>query len=742
MTAKDHPRREDRRLTTGQGRYVADHVQPGTAHAAFLRSDRASARIATLDASAARAMDGVLAVFTAEDFSNAGIGDMDHVELPREDGGTAGHFPEPILCRDAIRHIGEAVALVVAETPAIAADALEAIILDLADDAPASGRAFYRAFGQQDATRSALNEAVHRVTVPVDIPRVTAFALEPRGAIATPLPDGGLQYRASTQSPFALRNQIADQLGLPPDSLHCVAADVGGSFGLKGFMTREDAALVFAARALSQEIAWLPGRSETMLADAQGRGVSGQVTLGLDADLSILGVSASLTVDAGGYPGRRAFGLMNNINGLTGCYRIGAVWAEVQGVLSPRAPLAPFRGNGRPEATQVIEAALDAVARAIGADPVDLRRRNLIEPDAMPATTALGVTIDCGDFPRVMDTALGLNAGADARRHAAQARGLLYGVGLANCIESSSGPLRKPRPDHARLTVRADGQIALAPGVMSVGQGHETALSRMAADRLQVDIERIDYRNGDTRAVISGRGSGGSAGLGVAGMAVWTALDRLIEDGRDRAAAALCCDAADLSFRDGGFHRLGSNETLSLAELATHAGGEWTIEQSFAPPAATFPNGTHICEVEIDPETGQTRIARYVGVEDVGTVLNPVLVAGQLHGGIAQGLSIGLGERMAHDDAGQIQTGTLMDYRMLRADDVPMFALGTVEVPTLMNPLGVKGVGEAGTVGATAAMASAVGDALARAGVTDFQLPATPARIWEALAAARAGQAG
>ncbi len=742
MTAKRSPRLEDLRLTTGRGRYVGDHLQPGTAHAAFLRADRASARIVSLDVSPARDMDDVLAVFTAEDLARAGIGDMEHADLPREDGGTPGQYPEPILCRDAIRHIGEPVALVVAETPAAALDAAEAILLELAEDTPVSGRAFYRAFGAQEATQAALAAAAHRVTVRVDIPRVTAFALEPRGAIATPLPDGVLQYRASTQSPFALRDQLAAQLGLSRDSLHCVAADVGGSFGLKGYMTREDAALVFAARALSREIAWLPGRSETMLADAQGRGVSGEVTIGLGADLSILGLSTSLTVDAGAYPSRRAFGMMNNINGITGCYRMGAVWAEVEGVRSPRAPIVPFRGNGRPEATQVIEGALDAVARAIGADPLDLRRRNMIGPEAMPVTTALGVTIDCGDFPRVMETALALNQGSEARRQAAEARGMLYGVGLANCIESAAGPLRKPRPDHARLTVYQDGRIALAPGVMSVGQGHETALSRMAADRLQVDLARIAYRNGDTRAVSSGRGSGGSAGIGVAGVAVWCALDALIAEGRDRAAAAIGCDAGDLTFRDGGFHRDGSNETLTLADLAAAAGGAWQVEQVFAPPAATFPNGTHICEVEIDPETGQTRIARYVGVEDVGTVLNPVLVAGQLHGGIGQGLSIGLGERMAHDDAGQVQTGTLMDYRMLRADDVPMFSLETVEVPTAVNPLGVKGVGEAGTVGAVAAMASAVGDALARAGVAEFQLPASPGRVWAALAAARAGRDG
>ncbi len=738
MTDRPDNRLEDARMLTGQGRYLADAIPKGALFAGFVRADLASAKIARLDTGAAAAMPGIRAVLTAADLARDGIAPLPHDPLPRDDGGAPGNHPVPILCADRVRHLGEPLALVVAETQGALPGAIEAVGVDLAEAPAIAGLAFARRFGDEAATRAALDRASHRHRIGIEVPRCTALALEPRGAIATPDGQGGLSYRASTQNPFAIRDQMAAHFGWDPAALHVTAGDVGGSFGLKGHMTREDAALAWAARRLGATIAWLPGRSETILADAQGRGVAGEVEIGLSADLDILAVAGRFTVDCGAYPGRRAFGLMNNINGLTGMYRVAHAFALVEGRLSARAPLAPFRGNGRPEATQAIERALDAVARRIGADPVALRLRNLIRPDEMPATTALGTRIDCGDFPRVMLAALDANPGAERRRAAAGARGRLYGIGLANCIESAGGPVRNPRPDCARISVFGDGRIALAPGVMSVGQGHETALTRLAAERLEIDPGRIAYRQGDTRAVGFGRGSGGSAGLTVAGSAVWTALGRVIDEGGAAAAAELGCGAADVAYRDGAFHAGGTNRSISLAALAeARFGGRWQVEAEFAPQAATFPNGTHVCEVEIDPETGALAVARYVAVEDVGRVLHPALVEGQLQGGIAQGLSLGLGERMVFDEAGQILTGTLMDYALVRAGDLPALGIGSVEVPTALNPLGVKGVGEAGAVGATAALASAVSDALWRAGVEAFELPATPARIWQALNAAR-----
>ncbi|POF34492.1 xanthine dehydrogenase family protein molybdopterin-binding subunit [Roseibium marinum] len=738
MNERTEMRLEDLRLVTGRGRYVSDFIEPETCFAGFFRSDVASGRIEGLDVSQALGMPGVIAVFTSADLDADGIAAIAHVDLPRDDGLASEQFPQPILSGEEIKHTGEPIALVVAETRESLAAALETIVLDIGERDPVQGIAFLRRLGDAQAVKEAFARAAHRSTVMVDMPRATTAAMEPRGAIATPDATGGLHFRASTQNPFAMRNQIAGHLGWDEDSLHVQADDVGGSFGLKGAMSREDVALCWAARRLDRQLAWLPGRSESFLADAQGRGAKGRVSIALDEHFRILAVEADFEVDVGAYPGRRAFGLVNNINGLTGMYDIPAAAARVVGRLSARAPLAPFRGNGRPEATYAIEKAIDQAARQLGINPVALRRKNLIRPDAMPVVTALGARIDCGDFPKVMDTALSLNEGNQERRKSARERGLLFGLGIVNCIESAGGPLKQPKPDFARITVGEDGRVVVAPGVMSVGQGHETALTHMTAGRLQIDIERIDYRNGDTRALSFGRGSGGSSGLTVAGSALWQALDRLLDEGCADAAAVMNCPVRTVMFRDGAFHREGSNESVPLERIAAaKQDGNWQVETSFTPAGATFPNGTHICEVEIDPETGETRIVRYVAVEDIGTIMYPMLVEGQLHGGIAQGLSLGLGERIIYDDADQLLTGSLMDYQMARADNLPDFFLAGVEVPTALNPLGVKGVGEAGTVGATAALASAVCDALFSAGVSEFELPATPSRVWEALRDAR-----
>ena len=461
------------------------------------------------------------------------------------------------------------------------------------------------------------------------------------------------------------------------------------------------------------------------------------MTLGLDAAYRIQALRVAFDVDVGAYPGPRAMGIAGNINGVTGMYHVPCVAAEVTGHLSARPPLAPFRGNGRPEATLAIEVVLDRAARELRIDPVELRRRNLIAASALPVTTRLGVTLDSGDFARVMARAQMLNDGAQDRRVAAQAQGLLHGIGLANCIEAAGGPVGTPRPDFARLTVTGAGQIVLAPGVMSVGQGHETGLPAMVADHLQIDLGRITHVQGDTDAISQGKGSGGSSGLVTGGSAVWSVTEDLIAQGRVLAADMLECAPEALEFRDGGFFRAASNETVTLADIAqAQPGGQWQVEARFQPPAPTFPNGTHICELTVDPDTGVVRILRYVGVEDLGRVLHPVLVEGQLQGGVAQGLSLGLGEEMIYDEAGQLLTGTLMDYPVVRARDLPAFRFDTIEVPTALNPLGVKGVGEAGTVGATAAFFSALGDALWSAGVRDLPMPATPHRVWAALQAA------
>ncbi|MDH3264705.1 MAG: xanthine dehydrogenase family protein molybdopterin-binding subunit, partial [Paracoccaceae bacterium] len=510
--AAQRGRIEDFRLLKGQGRFVAGALPEGCLHAAFLRADRASARIARLDAAQARLLHGVALVLTGADLAAAGNAALPPEQAP--DNGGAPLPGIPLLCGAEVRHLGEPLVLIVAESPSAALDAAEAVELDLEDLPIETGIAFRTRRGDAEATRAALAASAHRVTVDVRIPRLSAAPLETRGAVA--IPDGeGLVFHTSTQNPFAIRRGLAALFGWPEARLQVLAPDVGGSFGLKGVLTREEALVAHAARLLGRPVAWLASRTEAFLADHQGRGVTARVTLGLDAELRFTAVEAAFEVDVGAYLGRGAFGLVHNSAGITGPYRIPVAAAEITGRLSPRAPLAPYRGNGRPEATLAIEQAVDAAARALGTDPLELRCRNLLGPGELPHRTALGFPIDCGDFPRVLETAA---RGADpdvraARRQAAEARGRLYGFGLAMAVESAAGPVRGPKPDRARVTALAGGRVRLAAGVMSAGQGHETALTRMAVGALGLPPERFDYVNGDTEATEDGRGSGGSSGL-------------------------------------------------------------------------------------------------------------------------------------------------------------------------------------------------------------------------------------
>ncbi|KMK65045.1 xanthine dehydrogenase family protein molybdopterin-binding subunit [Puniceibacterium sp. IMCC21224] len=723
-------RNEDLRLLRGGGLYAADDLDADVRFAGFVRSDMAAGRILAIQANDARAMPGVLGVFTAADMAD--LAPLTHDPLPRDDGGTAELFPIPVLCGTHVRHMGEPVALVVAKSKAALGDAIDAVWVDMDEEVPPQGVCFCRNVGDASATSDAFAKAAHTSTTHIEIARATVTSLEPRGLIVRHR-DGGLHVRASTQNPFALRADIAKHFGLAKSAVHVQASDVGGSFGLKGPMAREDAAVIWAARQLGVDLCWFSTRSEALLADAQGRAISGDIQLAFDSDHRLIGIDAAFDVDAGAYPSRRAMGIVNNIPGLAGMYAVPVAAASITGQLSARPPLAPLRGNGRPEVAQSIERALDDAARVMGVNPVDLRRMNLVPKEAMPFTTAFGNTVDSGDFARVMQTAQDLAGDPAPRRAAAGARGMLYGVGFANCIESAAGPIRSPKPDNAKLSVSSAGRITLAPGVMSVGQGHETSMAGIVVDRLGVPRDQIDYVNGDTAALSFGRGSGGSSGLAVAGGALVTALDRLIDEGRTHAADRFGCAPGDLSFRDGAFYREGSNENMPLAEIAAEKGGLWEVEAEFTPDAATYPNGSHVCEVEVDPETGAVKITRYAAVEDVGRVLNRQLVEGQVMGGVAMGLSFGLGERIVYDDDGQLLTGSFMDYQMIRAADLPMFSLGMVEVPTILNPLGAKGVGEAGTVGSTAAFSSAIRDALAPLGVRNFELPATPCQVWQAI---------
>ncbi len=753
-------RHEDARLLTGAGTFAGDLVVDGTVHAHFVRAQVPSGRIRSVDVARARAMPEVVAVFTAADLDADGIPDLaPEIEPPRDDGGAPVVTAKPLLCRDLIRCVGEPLALVVAETPAAAAAAAELVAVEvdelpcvvgmaaaLDDGAPRvwegarDNIAFVRRLGDAAAVAAAIDAAAHVVRQDFTVSRVTAAPLEPRAALGLVDGDGRLVLHSSTQNPFAVRNRLASAVfGVEPTQVRVIAHDVGGSFGMKGGMFREDALVLLAARRCRRPVRWISDRSEAFLSDEHGRDMEGRAELALDADGHFLALRVTVRVNAGCYFSRRSLGSVNNIGGVAGTYRTPLIAAEITGVLTHTNVTAPYRGAGRPEATYAIERVIDRAAQELGIDPFELRRRNLIPADAMPFRTGLIFTYDSGDFAATMARAAELAdlEGLAARKQEARGRGRLLGLGIANPIEVAAGPLRAPRKDNAWIGLTADGTVEVRPGTVSTGQGHETALARLVAARLGVAPDAIRYRQGDTDLLPAGRGNGGSGGLVAGGSALARAADALIERGRELAAELLEAAVADIGFVDGAFRVAGTDLALDIAALARAAherGVALGGDGEFLPERVTFPNGCHICEVEVDPETGAVVPLRYVGVEDIGTVLNPVLVEGQMQGGIAQGMGQALGEAIVYDsESGQLVSGSFMDYCMPRAADMPRLLLDTIEVATAVNPLGVKGVGEAGTVGALAATMNAVCDALAPLGVRHIDMPLTPERVWRAI---------
>ena len=752
-------RREDERFLTGKGRYTSDLRPDGMTHACLARTPSPAGRITAIDTESARAAPGVLAVFTAADLAADNIPDLPQdAAPPRDDGGKPANTPRPLLIRDVFRYQGEPYAMVVAETAQQAADAVELITAEIEDLpftmsvadalAPAAPRpwvetddniAFVRRVGGWDEIDDVLASSAHVVSLDFSISRVTAATMEPRVSLGE-YGDGRYTLHTSTQSPFGVRGRLAkDVFGVDPSAIRVRAHDVGGSFGMKGGMFSEDALVLWAARRCGQPVRWESGRSEAFLADDHGRDVEGTAELGLNAEGEFTCLRVRARGNAGAYFSRRAMGLVGNLGGIAGTYRTPVIAAEVLGVFTNTVPITPYRGAGRPEATLIIERIIDRAASELGIDPFELRRRNLIPADAMPWQTGLTFKYDCGDFAQTMARAQALAEmdGFDARREEAASRGRLRGIGIANPIEVAGGPASQPRKDDAWIGVTADGAVELRPGCMSVGQGHETGLVELTARLLGVPADSIIFRQGDTDILPSGRGSGGSSGLIVGGSAIQRTVEALIEAGRGIAAEAFEAAAADIAFADGRFSVAGTDMTMTLTQIAAHAaagGGEFAAGAEFLPPAVTYPNGCHVCEVEIDPETGVVTLIRYVGVEDVGTVVNKTLVEGQMHGGIAQGVGQALGESIVYDrESGQMLTGSFLDYTMPIAGMMPEILLDNVIVPTQVNPLGAKGVGEAGTVGSLAATMNAVCNALAPLGVAHLDMPLTPQRVWRAI---------
>jgi carbon-monoxide dehydrogenase large subunit len=759
--AQTQRRREDARLVIGSGRYTGDLRPEGLLFLAFVRSPYAHARVIRIDPAVAAAAEGVVAVFTGADLLAAGLKHSPGgFRFARPDGQPAPRTDRPALVADRVRFLGEAVVAVIAETRAQAIAAAEQVEVEYEDAPAVSGAdalqegapavwdtaldniAFRWQGGDSEATAAALQAATHVTRLTMRISRVSANPMETRIVLARPGEDGRLIIHASHQSPFNLRDGLA-ATGFEKDSLSVRVGDVGGSFGLKMGADPEAVVVAYAARTLQRPVLWESSRNEAFQADEHARELEATGEIGFDETNRIVGLKVRVNANLGAYVTGKSGWSVGNIGGIAGVYAIPAIHAEVYGVLTHTSPTAAYRGAGRPEATYIIERLLDVAAGELGVSPFALRRRNLIPSLAMPYRTALVFTYDCGEFEANMDTAEGLAdvAGFEARRAEAARRGKLRGIGVCNCIEVAGGPFNAVMPDIARVSLLTSGRLRVRSGSMSVGQGHETTFPQMIADRFGVPADQVEYQQGDTDLLPFGRGNGGSSALCVGGTAVSQATTSLVGTLTDIAAELLEAPAETVTLSDGIFRSRDANRTLTLAEVAAAAkpvsdGVAAQGESTFKPPEVTFPNGTHICEVEIDPDTGVVNVVGYSAVEDIGRVIHPMLAEGQIQGGVTQGIGQALGEAIVYDETGQLLTGSFMDYQMPRAGDLPSYVLAFREVLTKVNPLGAKGVGEAGTVGALAAAMNAINDALAPLGIRHFEMPATPARVWEAIRAA------
>jgi carbon-monoxide dehydrogenase large subunit len=757
------PRFEDLRLVRGGGRYVDDIVLPGMAYGHVLRSPHAHARIRSIDTAKAKAAPGVLAVLTGADWQASGFGDLPVPGGMKLRDGSPMYRPRyPALVKEKVRWAGDYVAFVVAETRHQAADAAELIEVDYevlpavvsTADAAAPGAprvfddckdniCFVHVDGDKAATDAAFGRADHVVKQRLVVNRVTAATMEPRGAIGDyNATEGRYTAYATLQRAHPFRAELAGiVLKVPESKVRVVAGDIGGSFGMKSPIYNEVALVLLASKMTGRPVKWTSTRSEAFLSDAQGRDNVTEAELALDKDGIFLGLRVKTVAAVGAYLQMAMPAFVQNFGSLAGVYRTPAIHVEGTAVFTNTNPMRPYRGNGRPEAAYVIERMVDVAADELGIDPAELRRRNNLPPDAMPFKTALTFTYDSGEFAKTMDMALALAdaAGFAARRAQSKKRGKLRGFGLSNTIERAGAPSF----EGAEIRFDRSGAATLFSGSVTQGQGHETVFKQLVCDRLGLDPAETQYIQGDTDLVFFGEGTGGSRSATLAGSAFHVATEKIVAKAKAIAAHMLKVAAEDVNFADGMFSSPKTNQTVTIKEVAKQAaqpaklpkGMEGGLISTAVYNAETenFPNGCHVCELEIDPETGTVEIVRYSVVDDVGTVLNPMLLHGQIVGGIAQGAGQILMEDIRFDDSGQLLTGSFMDYAMPRASDLPAVAVESNPVPTKTNPLGVKGAGEAGCVGAMPAVANALADALSAVGVRHIDMPATPERIWRAL---------
>jgi aerobic carbon-monoxide dehydrogenase large subunit len=746
-------RREDVRFLKGQGRYVSDLVPDGALWAAFLRSDYAHGEIASLDLTAAREMPGVHLVLSADDLLAQGVKlGMKGERIDTRDGGKGAGPERPVLAQGRVRFIGEAIAAVVAETPDQARDALEAIAFDIKALDPAlhlaceeptihpeapQNRAFEFLFGDEAATNAALATSTHRITLDVVHNRVTAAPMETRAAFAEW--DGErLHLCVNGQGVWVQRNELSRMLGLPRDRIRVTNPDVGGGFGMKGMTYPEYVVIAQAARTLGRPVAWISTRTEGMLTDNAGRDLIARAELGLDADHRITAYKVDLVTNLGAYNSQFGQAIQTElfVKVLTGVYKVPVGMLAATGVYTNSTPIDAYRGAGRPEAILTIERVMDHAARVLGLDPVALRLKNVIRD--FPATTLEGEVIDGGDFAGLLETVATRSAGYAARQAESRAQGKLRGIGVAAYIEAILGD-----PDEtARLSLDEDGGATLYVGTQSNGQGHESVFSRMVSEATGIPQDQVRIVEGDSDRIAKGGGTGGSRSVTVQGTATRATVTRMITALEEFLAAEWGVEG--VSFDDHRFGAPGTNLRLTMPEaaaLARSRGRTDLVDRSerIKLDGRSFPNGVHLAEVEIDPETGALVLDRYSVVDDFGVLVAPNLVEGQVHGGIAQGFGQAVTEWLVQDDSGQVITASFMDYGMPRAADLPFISFAERGIPTRSNPLGMKGCGEAGTVGALGAISNAVRDALAPLGVSQVDMPFTPNRIWGWIEAAKQG---
>lgn len=772
LTGQPIKRREDMRFITGQGRYTDDMTLPHQAYAVFVRSPIAHAKLTSIDTTEARGAAGVISVLTGADYEASGLGTlMCGWMIHSRDGSEMKTGVHPPLAVGKVRYVGDPVAVVIAETRQAARNAAELVDVDYEDldpvmsandaalvhDDVAKNIAFDWALGDAQATDAAFEAAATTVELALTNNRLAPVAMETRALNAAydPRDDRYTLYIAS-QNPHGLRMTLSAVIGLAPEHrLRVVSEDVGGGFGSKAFNYSEEVICTWASKVTGRAIKWTADRGEAFLTDAHGRDQQVQAQMALDNEARITGLRVSITANMGAY--LSTFGSLIPTYMcaplLSGQYAIPAIYCNVIGLFTNTTPVDAYRGAGRPEAAYIIERLVDVAARELGMDPAELRRRNFIRQ--FPYQTPVISRYDVGDYEKGLDTALTMinYAGFASRRAEAAARGRKRGIGIATWIEAAGiGPSKKLGElgsgaglwESAQVRVNPTGSVEVLTGSHSHGQGHETTFAQLVADRFGIDMDQVEIVHGDTDKVQFGMGTFGSRSGPVGMSALAMSCDKVIDKGKQIAAYNMDVGAEAVEFEEGEFFSPGSNKRMAFAEVALAA----YVAQSFPtdelepglkadaffdPPDFTFPAGCHVCEIEIDPETGETRIIDFVAVDDFGTVINPMIVHGQMHGGIAQGIGQALLEQVVYDEDGQLLTGSFMDYCMPRADDLPSFATEFINTQTPNNPLGIKGCGEAGAIGAPPAVINAIANAL---DIRHIDMPATPLRIWSAIRSA------